>query len=284
MGSKIMFIVIQLTLISIFMDIIDCKSLNLIKDGSNCGTVFENKTKCFSDFQHEVLRILIQNSSFMQDTSAPQDGSEVIYENPCILTKIASFLGYHNIRFISSADHYYKVKFNLKSCAGINDRPITKSLTLIEGNAEDSDHLRQNIGNLLSRDFSCYVVLCSDLCNFFLINLASQMSYVSEFYMWFTFYPPSTSSKTIYPTNQIVISSSVEQFRNDTYSFEVPSNRHLRFQYFTGLTAGARFEMIYSNYTKNYDFPYNLLSKFPISATRPLLHVTMLLGSPAQDT
>ena len=108
---------------------------------------------------------------------------------------------------------------------------------------------------------------------------APELSYVSEFYIWFTFNSPSTSSKTIYPTNQIVISSSVEQFGNDTYSFEVSSNRHLRFQYFTGLTAGAWFEMIYSNYSKNYEFPHNLLSKFSISATRPLLHVAMLLGS-----
>ena len=265
MGSKTMVAIFQLVLIIIFLDLVPCKSLNFIKYGSNCILVFENRTKC-----------LINNGPFMQGISTPQD-LRAVYKNPCILTKMISFYGFQRIRFISSVDHYYTIKFNLKSCAGINDRPMEKSLKLIDGNAEDFHHLKKNVGNLLSRDFSCYVVLCSDLCNNFIMILANQMGYVSEFYIWFTFYPPSLSSKTIYPTNQIVVSSSFGQVKNDTFSFNVSSNINLRFQYFTGLTAGAWFPITYSNYTKNYDFPYNLLNTFPISAKRPLLQVTVLL-------
>ena len=263
--------IFKYALISMFVfAIIGCVPSNQTNKARCLIEGLKNSSDCVIDF-------FLNAKTYFERETLNFETIEAIHENPCLLAKISWFLGFRNVRFISSIGHAH-FENKTKSCKGLDGRPIRTSLFLIESVEDKFDSLRKVAGSLFSRDFHSFVVLCSNMCSSFVINLANRMGYVSGNYLWFALVVPDFMSKMTYPKNQIVVTSSEKVLASNTSNFKKSGHTQLSFQFFNGAVQDSKFEIFHSNLTDDQILPCLILKEFSKLARQPTLKVSVKLS------
>ena len=125
-----------------------------------------------------------------------------IARNPCILTKLASYLDVSSVRLIVSKQ-FTGLADSFKSCGGLLGGTISKSVAFIDKNELDFVHLQMHALRYLSRDIRCFVIICGDICSDLLLHIADKIGFGADVYFWVTISAPALRYEIKYPKNII---------------------------------------------------------------------------------
>ena len=110
---------------------------------------------------------------------------DTVTRNPCLLVKVASYFDDKGIRMILS-NKFINLNISLNKCDGIFGSPTQKSVFYIDGDENSFDNLQLNALSFFDRDIRCYMIICSQLCTNFILNIAEETGFGVGIYFWIT--------------------------------------------------------------------------------------------------
>ena len=143
---------------------------------------------------------------------------EIIFKDPCIISKVVSILDIHNFRAIVSRGQIEFEK-SLSRCNGIITDNIIKSVAVIQGDETNYENLKQNLLQFLSRDVPCYIVMCTMACTSFIMSLAHTLGFASGIYVWILIGQPAFKDELKYPKKWVGINFKHESVSDAKLSF-----------------------------------------------------------------
>ena len=164
-----------------------CSSLNSLKGGSIQRNGKGNITKS-TDFETHVVENLIGKTAD-ERVSQVDTTLKTIFNNPCLLYKIALDLDIDNLRIIVSRKQVASVK-SLLTCRRVFAKHMRTSVAIIQDDENNIEVLKQNLLRLLKRKNKSYAVLCPIMCSNLVMILAKQLGFGSLIYKWITVVGP----------------------------------------------------------------------------------------------
>ena len=157
------------------------------KESSKCSVQYINNVK------HNTIGNLATKDVYSKQMTK-------ISGNPCNLVKIASLFDINSMQVlvskqISIADQ--------KACTGIFAQHVKKSAVYIEGNHNHFDNLKRNAPHYFKKDFKCFVIICSEICTSFLLNIEDTLGFSADIYIWITSTRPVYQRESRYPNKMI---------------------------------------------------------------------------------
>ena len=179
-----------------------CTSLNEMKAHHKVNTAY-NTNEYSSPLMEDIARSFTGN---LAEKNNPQSemAASAVARIPCVLTKIASYLEVSSIKLIASR-RFIGLTDALQSCEGVFGASISKSVTYITGNENDFENLRRNVLQFLTIDVRCFVVLCSEVCSSFILQIANILGFGVDMYLWVTISPLLLNNELRYPKNVLSI-------------------------------------------------------------------------------
>ena len=168
-------------------------SFSIIKSNKHC----HRNDECSLKFLGSVLENHSEKVP-MKNISPGDTTRAAIARDPCILTKVVSYFDRSSIRLIISRT-YSDLADKFDSCQGLFGRTIKKSVSIIRGNENDFRLLKQNALEYLSRDVQCFVIMCSEVCSSFILNIAEMFGFGVSIYLWITIAEPAVNYEAHYP-------------------------------------------------------------------------------------
>ena len=194
-----------------------CTSLNEMKARHKTGTGY-NSGEYFSSLIEDIARGF-QGELGEKNDSQGEITATAVARIPCVITKIASFLEVSSIKLIASS-RFVGITDALQSCEGVFGGSISKSVRYITGNENDFENLRRNAFEYLTIDVRCFVVLCSEVCSSFILQIANTFGFGVDMFLWVTVSPLALSDELRFPKNVLsfaVIASNLKSRDSRVY-------------------------------------------------------------------
>ena len=149
-----------------------------------------------SVFEKYIIDNAIRKAFPNKDSS--KSTLDVIYQNPCILTKIASHFDIRNLEIIvfQQPPEYEET---IAECQEVVTGNLRISISEIQGEENNFENLKHNLLQFLSREKRCYIVLCETVCNSLIMHLGYLLDYSSGIYLWITTEQPVFRKEIKYP-------------------------------------------------------------------------------------
>ena len=165
-------------------------SLNTVKENFNSSIGYIKESDKHDLQWKEIFAQEVPREAPARGISQNTNVERAITKNPCILTKIVSYLDVSSVRFIVSKE-LIGLPGTLASCVGLLGGSISKSVVLIDKTIVSLDHLKMNVLQYFSRDIRCFIVMCGEVCSSILLLIAEANGFGAEVYFWVTISSPA---------------------------------------------------------------------------------------------
>ena len=167
-------------------------SLNYLKNKYAYIKVNQKSSK----FEKYVFKNSIKEIFLYKNSS--ESTLREIFNNPCVLTKIASHFDIRNLEIIVSQQPP-EYEQTIAECQEVVTGNLRISISEIQGEENNFENLKHNLLQFLSREKRCYIVLCETVCNSLIMHLGYLLDYSSGIYLWITTEQPVFRKEIKYP-------------------------------------------------------------------------------------
>ena len=208
-----------------------CMPLNAVLN-SSIGNYDIFDSEWHSQFIDIMAKHLVRKTSankFLQFRTT----AKALGRDPCVVAEMASSFDVNSLRLLV-ARKYFGLFKALRFCNDIYSRRIKrKSVVYIGGDENNFKELKKNAPGLFARDVKCFVLICSEICSSFMLNIAVMSGFGVETYTWITMAEPVVNKELKYP-NKLAIVTTIVAAEN---SQVINQSNHFILKNFRGITS-----------------------------------------------